>query len=118
LTQFETGRESDDGDPYVCFRRREVRLARKTRARDNQSVQKLQKLKQELIDAMGLASLHKQNVMMQKEQMIMNRQLFEQRTAIKDIKRKLGIKGDDEDLINQKVTNIPPSLQDLKLTST
>jgi enhancer of polycomb-like protein len=66
----------------------------------------LQKLRAELVDASALASLHKQNIMIQKEQMVMNRQIFEQRILVKETKRKLNIKGDDEDLINQKVKDI------------
>lgn len=34
--KFETNQETDDADPYVCFRRREVRQVRKTRGRDAQ----------------------------------------------------------------------------------
>jgi enhancer of polycomb-like protein len=32
--KFEKNLETDDADPYVCFRRREVRQVRKTRGRD------------------------------------------------------------------------------------
>ncbi len=39
--KFETHQESDEMDPYVCFRRREVQQTRKTRARDVQSADKL-----------------------------------------------------------------------------
>ena len=38
----------------------------------------------------------------------MERQLFLQRAEVKEMKRKLGIKDDDEDLINQKVSTTPP----------
>jgi enhancer of polycomb-like protein len=37
----------------------------------------------------------------------MERQLFLQRAEVKEMKRKLGIKDDDEDLINQKVSTTP-----------
>jgi enhancer of polycomb-like protein len=36
--------ETNDGDPYVCFRRRDVRAARKTRRTDNFSVDQFQKI--------------------------------------------------------------------------
>lgn len=42
---LDTGNEADDADPYVCFRRREVRQTRKTRGRDAQVVEKLKKLR-------------------------------------------------------------------------
>lgn len=102
--KFETGRESDDSDPYVCFRRREIRQVRKTRARDNQSVATILKMKEEIMTAKRIAALHRQKQIATKENMVMARQLFEQRRKIKEVKRKLGIKGDDEDLVNQKVT--------------
>ena len=38
---LDTTSEADDADPYVCFRRREVRQTRKTRGRDAQVVEKL-----------------------------------------------------------------------------
>ena len=37
----ETGAETDEADPYVCFRRREARQVRKTRNRDAHSAEKL-----------------------------------------------------------------------------
>lgn len=40
----------------------------------------------------------------------MERQIFLQRSEVKEMKRKLNIKDDDEDLINQKVTSIPARL--------
>ena len=101
--KFETGQETDDADPYVCFRRREVRQARKTRGRDAQVTEKLKKLRKELEDARQLVHFVKDREMLRKEQLAIDRSIFEQRTKVKDVKRELGIKGDDEDLINQKV---------------
>ena len=40
--------ETNDGDPYVCFRRRDVRATRKTRLKDNGSIEKMQKLQVEM----------------------------------------------------------------------
>ncbi|KAK2822985.1 Enhancer of polycomb-like protein 1, partial [Arthroderma sp. PD_2] len=100
--QFETGQDTDDGDPYVCFRRREVRLARKTRGRDAQSAEKLRRLRKELEDARQLIAMVQQRELGRKEALAAERQLFMQRSEVKEMKRKLGIKDDDEDLINQK----------------
>lgn len=104
--QFETGQETDDGDPYVCFRRREVRQIRKTRGRDAQSADKLRRLRKELEDARQLVAMVRQREMARKELFSMERQIFTQRSEVKDMKRKLGIKDDDEDLINQKVNKL------------
>lgn len=102
-SQFESGQDTDDGDPYVCFRRREVRQVRKTRGRDAQSAEKLRKLRKELEDARRLVALVRQREMSRKELLAVEKQVFVQRSEVKEMKRKLGIKDDDEDLINQKV---------------
>lgn len=112
--QFETGQDTDDSDPYVCFRRRELRQARKTRGRDAQSSEKLKRLRKELEDARHLLSLVRQREASRKDMLITERQLFVQRAEVKEMKRKLGIKDDDEDLINQKV-NIPDLRQKVSL---
>ncbi|KAL2828253.1 enhancer of polycomb-like-domain-containing protein [Aspergillus cavernicola] len=100
--KFETGQETDDTDPFVCFRRREVRQIRKTRGRDAQSADKLRRLRKELEDARQLVALVRQRELARKEMLATERVLFLQRAEVKDMKRKLNIKDDDEDLINQK----------------
>ena len=101
--KFETGQDTDDADPYVCFRRRELRQIRKTRNRDAQSAEKLRKMRKELEDARQILAMVKQREMIRKEVLNIDRTLFQQRSEVKETKRKLGIKGDDDDLINQKV---------------
>jgi hypothetical protein len=102
--KFETNLETDDSDPYVCFRRREVRQIRKTRGRDAQVTEKLKKLRKELEEARFLMAQVKRRELLIRDQLAMDKQIFEQRSAVKEIKRKLSIKGDDEELlINQKV---------------
>ncbi|EEP78218.1 conserved hypothetical protein [Uncinocarpus reesii 1704] len=108
--KFESGQDTDDSDPYVCFRRREVRQARKTRGRDAQSAEKLRRLRKELEDARQLVALVRQREMARKEQFSIERQLFMQRAEVKEMKRKLGIKDDDEDLINQKPKKRPADI--------
>ncbi|GFF35714.1 enhancer of polycomb-like protein 1 [Aspergillus udagawae] len=105
--KFETGQETDDTDPYVCFRRREVRQIRKTRGRDAQSADKLRRLRKELEDARQLVALVRQRELARKEMLSMERQIFLQRSEVKEMKRKLNIKDDDEDLINQKPKKKP-----------
>ncbi|EEH41264.1 hypothetical protein PAAG_03550 [Paracoccidioides lutzii Pb01] len=100
--KFETGQDTDDGDPYVCFRRREVRQVRKTRGRDAQSAEKLRRLRKELEDARELVAMVRQRELARRELLIAERQVFVQRAEVKETKRKLGIKDDDDDLINQK----------------
>ncbi|KIW35470.1 uncharacterized protein PV07_02166 [Cladophialophora immunda] len=108
--KFETGQESDDSDPYVCFRRRELRQIRKTRNRDAQSAEKLRKLRMELETARNMLLMVKRREQLRKEALEVDRLVFEQRQALRDTKRKLGMKGDDDLLINQKKQKIPPGM--------
>ncbi|KKK14078.1 hypothetical protein P175DRAFT_0484224 [Aspergillus ochraceoroseus IBT 24754] len=105
--KFETGQDTDDSDPYVCFRRREVRQIRKTRGRDAQSADKLKRLRKELEDARQLVALVRQRELARKEMLATERLVFLQRSEVKEMKRKLHIKDDDEDLINQKPKKKP-----------
>ncbi len=52
----------------------------------------------------------KQRELTRREMLAMDRLLFEQRAKVKEMKRSLAIKGDDEDLINQKVGRVPLAL--------
>ncbi|KAF2272759.1 uncharacterized protein EI97DRAFT_385030 [Westerdykella ornata] len=106
--KFETNLETDDSDPYVCFRRREVRQVRKTRGRDAQVTEKLKKLRKELEEARFIMAQVRRRELLLRDQLAIEKQIFEQRTAVKEIKRKLGIKENDEELlINQKPTPKP-----------
>ncbi|KAK0752078.1 EPL1-like protein [Schizothecium vesticola] len=100
--KFEMHQESDEMDPYVCFRRREVRQTRKTRARDVQSADKLKRLRKELEEGRQLvmAALHRENL--KADMLKIDRAIFEQRAQLKAQKIRLGIKTDDDDLINAK----------------
>ncbi|RMZ81586.1 hypothetical protein DV737_g2515, partial [Chaetothyriales sp. CBS 132003] len=108
--KFETGQESDDSDPYVCFRRRELRQIRKTRNRDAQSAEKLRKLRLELETARNILLLVKRRELMRKEVIEIDRQVFEQRLAFRETKRKLNIKGDEELLVNVKKQKLPQGM--------
>ena len=109
--KFETGQETDDSDPYVCFRRRELRQIRKTRNRDAQSADKLRKLRMELETARAMLLMVKRREQFRKESLEIDRLVFEQRLALRETKRKLGVKGDEDLLINQKVMQPHPCAQ-------
>ncbi|KAE8444386.1 hypothetical protein EG329_000586 [Mollisiaceae sp. DMI_Dod_QoI] len=100
--KFEKNQEKDDGDPYVCFRRRDVRQTRKTRARDTQSVEKLKRLRKELEEGRQLTEMAFQRELTKRELLKCDKSIFEQRARVKETKVKLGIKTDDDDLINQR----------------
>ncbi|KAL8975559.1 MAG: hypothetical protein Q9197_000236 [Variospora fuerteventurae] len=103
--QLETGAETDDSDPYVCFRRREVRQVRKTRGRDAHSAEKLKKLRKELEEARQIMALIRQREITKQEQLAVEKQLFEQRSSLRQVKHNLPEQyryGDEDLLINQR----------------
>lgn len=100
--KFETHQDSDEMDPFVCFRRREVRQTRKTRARDIQSADKLKRLRRELEDGRQLVILAHEREIRKREMLRIDRAVYEQRAKLKETKIRLGIKTDDDDLVNQK----------------
>ncbi|KAL3957833.1 hypothetical protein ACCO45_008411 [Purpureocillium lilacinum] len=100
--KFEMHQETDDTDPYVCFRRREARQTRKTRARDNKIAETLKRLRRELEDGRQLVLLSYEREMQKRELLHMDRALFEERARLKQMKVKLGIRDPDDDLVNQK----------------
>lgn len=107
--------EADDADPYVCFRRREVRQTRKTRGRDAQIVEKLKKLRLELEQARTLVQFVNQREQLNKQSLETSRKVFEERGKLKKVKSERGIigeKGEDEELlVNQRVSR--PLLTDV-----
>ncbi|RYP07995.1 hypothetical protein DL764_002141 [Monosporascus ibericus] len=105
--KFETHQEHDDMDPYVCFRRREVRQTRKTRARDVQVADKLKKLRRELEDGRQLVVFSHQRELLKREVLKADRIVFEGRARLKETKIRLNIRTDDEDLINTKPQKRP-----------
>lgn len=107
--KFETSPDSDDGDPYVCFRRREVRQTRKTRARDVQSTEKLKRLRKEVEEGRSIVRLVLLRETAKRDLMNTDKEIFDARAELKAIKLKTGIKADDEELlINQKVCHFRP----------
>ncbi|KAJ4302738.1 Enhancer of polycomb-like protein 1 [Kalmusia sp. IMI 367209] len=113
--KFERNLDTDDADPYVCFRRREVRMQRKTRGRDAQVTEKLKKLRKELEEARFIMAQVKRREVLIREQLALDKLIFEQRGAVKETKRRLSIKGDDEELlINQKPAPKPKPRVDMQ----
>jgi enhancer of polycomb-like protein len=102
--KFETHQENDDMDPFVCFRRREVRQTRKTRARDVQSADKLKRLRKDLEEGRQIVLATVQRELMKAEMLRTDRGIYQARSVLKKTKRRLGIKTDDEDLINVRVS--------------
>lgn len=100
--KFERPDEKDDSNPYVCFRRRDVRQPRKTRRVDILNSQKLRLLQQELEHAKDMALLVARRERVTLDLLEQNMRIFDQRSDVKRLKRSLGIRGEDEDLVNHK----------------
>lgn len=89
-----------------------MRQIRKTRGRDAQSAEKLRRLRKELEEARQLVGIVYQREVARKEMLAVEKKIFLQRAEVRDMKRKLNIKDNDEDLINQKVrVNFAPPLR-------
>lgn len=100
--KFERPGEKEEVDPYVCFRRRELRHPRKTRRIDILNSQKLRVLLKELQHTKDMSIL-----VAKREQAHLNiikddLNILDKRKNIINLKRQLDIKGEDEDLINHK----------------
>lgn len=97
--KLETGQDADDSDPFVCFRRREVRQVRKTRGRDAQIAEKLKRLRKELEDARQLLSLVREREQGRKEDLAVSRKIFEQRAELRQSMCLLNIQDEEDDLL-------------------
>ncbi|KAK6072913.1 Enhancer of polycomb-like protein 1 [Seiridium cupressi] len=115
--KFETHTEQDDLDPYVCFRRREVRQTRKTRQRDVQIADRLKKLRKELEDGRLLVVMSHQRELLKQELLSVEKKIFDHRAVLKEKKTRLGIKAEDEDLLintkpqKRKVQEVQPAVR-------
>jgi enhancer of polycomb-like protein len=94
--------ESNDGDPYVCFRRREAKPVRKTRRTDSQSVDRLALLQAELIKAGQLAADTLARERRKLDLVLVEREAWEAKLRLIDAKRKypaFPLKPDEEELL-------------------
>lgn len=96
--------ESNENDPYVCFRRREVKSARKTRKTDTLQLEKLVRLRTELHQATRLVLLVAQREHVKELQVKQAHECWKQAAELMEIKRRWAIQGPstgktDEDLM-------------------
>ncbi|KAI7831154.1 enhancer of polycomb-like-domain-containing protein [Gamsiella multidivaricata] len=92
----------NEADPYLCFRRRESKPIRKTRRTDQQSIEKLRKLRMEMESARSLLEMVSRREKVRKESLVLEHMIFDQRCKVREYRRNLGIKDDDDDLQHQK----------------
>ncbi|WBW75449.1 NuA4 histone acetyltransferase complex Epl1 [Schizosaccharomyces osmophilus] len=108
LHTAQIGDDKDDDDPYVCFRRREVRQARKTRRSDTQSMDRLRKLRLNMETSYQLLDQVWNREKLKLHGIQQDFSIFQHRCLVKRLKRSLNIKDSDEDLINPKRKPVEP----------
>ncbi|KAN0060647.1 Enhancer of polycomb-like protein 1 [Thecaphora frezii] len=90
--------ETNDSDPYVCFRRREVKQMRKTRKTDALHIEKMIRLRSELEHAASLVQLIAQREKTKRASLRQDYQCWESARDLLDIKRQWGIVGPHQGL--------------------
>ena len=102
LAQFD---ETDtQNESYICFRRREIKAVRKTRASQVTSSDKLLRLQSELLSSLELAKNVLNRETIKREVAHQSQNVWEKRLSLVDLKRRfpnLGAK-EDEELLHDK----------------
>jgi hypothetical protein len=83
-------------DPYVCFRRRETKSVRKTRRTDQQSMERLRRLRSEMEMARNLLEMVLRREKLRKEGLILEHSVFDKKCKFREYQRTLGIKEDED----------------------
>ncbi|KAG6896476.1 hypothetical protein C0992_008064, partial [Termitomyces sp. T32_za158] len=114
LDEFDTLNES-----YVCFRRRETKTFRKTRASQVTSSDRLIRLQAELSYPLELGKQLLQREQLKRDSALHSRQIWDKRVLLADFKRKFpgwGNKG-DEDLLTDKdrPSRVKPEVLDVHI---
>lgn len=109
LLKFEdpnANEKENDNDPYVCFRRREFRQARKTRRADNLGAERIRSLQKMLKRSRDIVFQSCKRELMKLDLMRAEYELFKTRAQAKAVKRLASIKGDDHLFYPHKRRNI------------
>lgn len=105
LTLIQFDETDTKNESYICFRRREIKAVRKTRASQVTFSDKLTRLQSELTTSLDLAGEVITREVMKKEVLQQSQQVWDQRFIFADLKRKfptLSTKEDDELLIDKE----------------
>ncbi|KAI3404462.2 EPL1 [Candida oxycetoniae] len=87
--------KDNDSDPYICFRRREFRQVRKTRRADTVGAERIRLLQKSLHRARDLIMGVCEREILNLDNLHAELDVFKLRCEAKNLKRELGIKGDD-----------------------
>lgn len=87
--------KDNDNDPYICFRRREFRQARKTRRADTLGAERIRLLQKSMHRARDLVMSVCRRELIKLETWETDHAIFKLRSDAKNLKRVVGVKGDD-----------------------
>ncbi|KAI5954858.1 EPL1 [Candida theae] len=87
--------KDNENDPYICFRRREFRQARKTRRADTVGAERIRLLQKSLHRARDLVKSVCEREILSLRNLQAEFDIFKTRSEAKSVKRELGLKGDD-----------------------
>lgn len=87
--------KDNDNDPYICFRRREFRQARKTRRADTLGAERIRLLQKSMHRARDLVMSVCRRELIKLENWETDHAIFKLRSDAKNLKRVVGVKGDD-----------------------
>ena len=82
---------TNDADPYVCFRQREIKMLRKARRSDNQTIEKLRRLRDEMHKAREIMELIHERETVRLETLELEQEIFEKRVIVRKLRKKLGV---------------------------
>ncbi|KAJ3375010.1 Enhancer of polycomb-like protein 1 [Allomyces arbusculus] len=106
IVRIEDPNPRNETDPYVCFRKRETKVMRKTRRSDAQAGTHLRKLRGELAMARALLALVHARESARTQVLVRDRSVFEARVQLRAVKRKLGVNDEKE---FERPDYVPPS---------
>jgi hypothetical protein len=78
-----------DNDPYVCFRQREIKSFRKVRRSDTLALDKIRKLKDDMLRAKQLIDLVHQQEKVRKDALEVEHLIFEERVYLRRLRKHL-----------------------------
>lgn len=99
--------KDNDNDPYICFRRREFRQARKTRRADNLGAERIRLLQKSLRKARDLVLNVCKRELLKLDLWNSEYEVFKTRCDTKSVKRAAGVRGDDHLFYPHKRRKLP-----------
>ncbi|CAG8573464.1 16982_t:CDS:10 [Racocetra fulgida] len=110
LLTAETKDEEDN--PYVCFRRRELKPIRKTRRTETQSFDKLRRIRRDVHNGREIIVKVKARERFKKQRIELNRKIFIKECDIKEMRKELGIQNNSISDSQQRNRRISTSSMD------